>query len=134
MINLYTIQDINNEIHKILISVFNDTRHCFSWCGLVCNKNGAPQNVTPQLHLFNNLQADSLDIITLVCELEDKWNISISNQELTKLQTFQDIQNLIVSKLKELNLIQSCSNCDTPCAGAPNDNLDPCKSWTLKTI
>lgn len=30
--------------------------------------------------------------------------------------------------------LKSCSNCGTPCAGAPTDNLDPCLSWSLRPL
>jgi len=43
--------------------------------------------VTPETSFVNDLGADSLDTVELVMELEDEFDISISDEDAEKIQT-----------------------------------------------
>jgi acyl carrier protein len=49
---------------------------------------------------FQDLWFDSLDIVNLVCEVEDEWDIEISNSEWFECQKVGDIIELVEGKLK----------------------------------
>ena len=43
--------------------------------------------ITPETSFVNDLGADSLDTVELVMELEDEFDISISDEDAEKIQT-----------------------------------------------
>lgn len=43
--------------------------------------------ITPETSFINDLNADSLDTVELVMELEDEFEISIPDEEAEKIQT-----------------------------------------------
>ena len=45
-----------------------------------------------------DLGADSLDLFEFVMELEDEFNIEISNEDVEQIQTVEDAVNYIKSK------------------------------------
>ncbi|WP_233341701.1 phosphopantetheine-binding protein [Mycoplasmopsis bovirhinis] len=49
--------------------------------------------------LIKDLKIDSLDLAELIMEAEEKFNISISDQELISLTTVKSIIELIKAKL-----------------------------------
>lgn len=49
---------------------------------------------------FEELWFDSLDIVNLVCEVEDEWGIEISNSEWFECKSVSDIIGLVEEKLK----------------------------------
>ena len=51
-------------------------------------------------HLISDLGGDALDIIELVMELEEKFNIEISDDEAEHMRTVQDVCNCVASKLR----------------------------------
>ncbi|TPR54099.1 phosphopantetheine-binding protein [Metamycoplasma neophronis] len=50
---------------------------------------------------IKDLNIDSLDLVVLITDMEDKYNISITDEELMKLKTVGDIVNLLESKLEK---------------------------------
>ncbi|WP_434327034.1 acyl carrier protein [Mesomycoplasma hyorhinis] len=44
---------------------------------------------------------DSLDFVELITELEEKYNIEITDEELLKAKTVKDVINLVESKVKK---------------------------------
>ena len=46
-----------------------------------------PARITEATHFRNDLSADSLDLYTLVQELEDTYGIKMSDQEAARIQT-----------------------------------------------
>ena len=50
--------------------------------------------------LIDDLGGDALDIIELVMELEEKFNIEISDDEAERMHTVQDVCACVASKLK----------------------------------
>ncbi len=61
--------------------------------------------ITREVSFINDLSADSLDIVELVMEFEDEFDMSIPDKEAEKIQTVGTaadyVVNLIKSKSKE---------------------------------
>jgi acyl carrier protein len=61
--------------------------------------------ITREISFINDLNADSLDFVELVIELEDEFDIIIPDEEAEKIQTVgavvDYVVNLIKSKSKE---------------------------------
>ncbi len=54
-----------------------------------------PAKVTPESKLVEDLEADSLDVVELVTELEMSYQIEIPDEAMTTLVTVQDVVNYI---------------------------------------
>ena len=54
-----------------------------------------PENVKPESKLVEDLEADSLDVVELVTELEMSYQIEIPDEAMTTLVTVQDVVNYI---------------------------------------
>lgn len=54
-----------------------------------------PAQVKPESRLVEDLHADSLDIVELVMELENTFDIQIPDEEMPNLSTVQDVVNYI---------------------------------------
>lgn len=50
-----------------------------------------PNEITPETSLIDDLGADSLDIVELIMSLEDKYGISISDDDAAELYTVRRI-------------------------------------------
>ncbi|WP_100487654.1 acyl carrier protein [Sporolactobacillus pectinivorans] len=48
-------------------------------------------DVKPEASFKDDLDADSLDIVELVMELEDEFNLEISDEDAEKIQTVGDV-------------------------------------------
>lgn len=57
--------------------------------------------VTADTHLKNDLNADSLDDVEIVMELEDAFDISIPDDDAEKRQTVRDIVDYLDGKLAD---------------------------------
>ena len=56
--------------------------------GLVAERMGVePDQITEDTHFVNDLQSDSLDMAELVIDLEEEFDISISDEEAQKIET-----------------------------------------------
>jgi acyl carrier protein len=51
--------------------------------------------------IVEDLGADSLDVVEMLMSVEDKFNVSVSDEEAVNLKTVQDIVNLLESKTKK---------------------------------
>ncbi len=60
--------------------------------------NVEPEKVTAESNLITDLKADSMDIATLLLELEEKYGIEISEYDMDSLQTVGDIVQYIETK------------------------------------
>ena len=47
--------------------------------------------ITPATHFVNDLNFDSLDVVEFAMELEDEFEVSISDDQVDKLQTIGDV-------------------------------------------
>lgn len=54
--------------------------------------------VTENASLKDDLDIDSLSAVELALELETEFSVTIEDEELAKLETVQDIMDLIASK------------------------------------
>jgi acyl carrier protein len=54
--------------------------------------------ITTDANLRNDLHIDSMAAVNLSFEIEDQFNIKISDEELTNLTTVADIVSLLKSK------------------------------------
>lgn len=56
--------------------------------------------VTANKKLKEDLNADSLDLVELMMNLEEQYNIVIGDEDLVNLQTIQDVANYIAKVMK----------------------------------
>jgi len=49
-------------------------------------------------NLVTDLQINSFDLITIICELEEYFNIEVTEQEIRNIRTINDIYNFIKEK------------------------------------
>ena len=57
-----------------------------------------PATITMTSRLIDDLKADSLDIVELIMDLEQEFNIEIPDEELPKVQTVADIVGYLDKK------------------------------------
>lgn len=57
-----------------------------------------PETVTMESRLIDDLKADSLDIVELVMDLEQEFDVEIPDEELPKVQTVADIVNFLENR------------------------------------
>ncbi|MBI4230933.1 MAG: acyl carrier protein [Planctomycetes bacterium] len=58
------------------------------------------EKITPETSFVNDLRADSLDTVEIVMELEDKFSVSIPDEEAEKIQTVGQAISYIEKNLK----------------------------------
>lgn len=51
----------------------------------------APESITEASRLIEDLKADSLDVVELIMDLEQQYNIEIPDDELPNIKTVGDI-------------------------------------------
>jgi len=56
-----------------------------------------PAAITEQTHFRDDLSADSLDLYSLVQELEDTYGLKMSDEEATRIQTVGQAVEFVVS-------------------------------------
>lgn len=57
-----------------------------------------PGEITPESRFREDFDADSLDLYELVMELEDRYGISVSEQEAGEIKTVGDAIDFVVAK------------------------------------
>jgi acyl carrier protein len=60
-----------------------------------------PEEVTPGSSLRDDLGADSLDVVELTMEFEEKFNIVIPDEEAEKLTTVKQVYDYIEAKINQ---------------------------------
>lgn len=55
--------------------------------------------IKPESRLVEDLKADSLDLVALVLELEQSYNIQISDEDMMTLRTVEDIDRYLKEKV-----------------------------------
>ncbi|MBQ8375149.1 MAG: acyl carrier protein [Clostridia bacterium] len=53
------------------------------------------EKVTPDANIVEDLGADSLDVVEMLTELEDKYNITIPDEDVDKLKTVRDVAEVL---------------------------------------
>ena len=55
---------------------------------IICNQLGVTKDkITPETSFVNDLQADSLDTVELMMELEEEFGVTIPDEEAQKITT-----------------------------------------------
>jgi acyl carrier protein len=57
-------------------------------------------DISPESHLFEDLELDSLDAIDLLIDMERKFGIKIDNERAKTLQTVDDVIDFIIDLRK----------------------------------
>lgn len=65
---------------------------------IVSRLNVKPEEVTATANLKDDLGADSLDMVDLMMDLEDTFNLKISDEEGNNLQTVGSVVEFLKSK------------------------------------
>lgn len=60
-----------------------------------------PNEITMDSHLRNDLNADSIDAVDIIMELEDRFDIEFADEDLEKLETIQHVVEYIESHISE---------------------------------
>ncbi|MBO5395777.1 MAG: acyl carrier protein [Clostridia bacterium] len=56
-------------------------------------------DLSPDMYLMRDLGLDSLDIVELVLEIEDTYEIEIDEEEREKIRTVADLVNAVESRM-----------------------------------
>ncbi|MCU0581546.1 MAG: acyl carrier protein [Syntrophales bacterium] len=56
------------------------------------------EECVPEASFIDDLGADSLDLVELVMEMEETFNIQVADEELEKIRTVQDVIDFLRSK------------------------------------
>ena len=63
---------------------------------IIASKLGLDESeITPDKNLSNDLGADSLDVVELSMDLEREFNLKFEDADTEKIQTVEDLYNLI---------------------------------------
>jgi acyl carrier protein len=68
---------------------------------IVDKLNAKAEDITMEKSFQQDLGADSLDLVELIMELENKWKVSIPDEDAAKLLTVGDAVKYIDAKLAE---------------------------------
>ena len=74
------------------------------------NRVKAFESLNEQTNMADDLEIESLDIVSIVIDIEDKFNIEIENDSLRRMSTVGSCLNLIQEKL-----CTQCLVCDKAC-------------------
>lgn len=58
-------------------------------------------DVTPDMDLFADMGLSSMEIMVMLGDLEDAFDIEIPVEELTDVCTVQDLSDMIIQQLRE---------------------------------
>lgn len=57
--------------------------------------NVTKEQCVPEASFINDLGADSLDLMELIMEMEEQFGVSISDDELQKIRTIQNVLDFL---------------------------------------
>ncbi|MEO6000713.1 MAG: phosphopantetheine-binding protein [Chitinophagaceae bacterium] len=83
-------------------TVFNEFKTILS-AHVPGNKTKTLDSLTEQTNMADDLEIESLDIVSIVIDIEEKFHIEIDNDSIRRMSTVGSCINLIQEKL--------CSNC-----------------------
>ncbi len=67
---------------------------------IIADKLGVDiDEVVEEASLIDDLGADSLDLLDLVTEFEEEFNVKIEDEELEKIKTVKDVVDGLLSKI-----------------------------------
>jgi len=80
-----------NNIEKEIIAIISEIA-------------GVEENeISPQSHLANDLEIDSIKAIEIIVAIEKKYKISIRDEDISQIKTVQEILNLVNSLTKPVS-------------------------------
>ncbi|NER11330.1 acyl carrier protein [Muriicola jejuensis] len=56
--------------------------------------------IKPESHLINELNINSANLVDIVLDVEDAFDITLENEDMDEMQTVGDAMKIIESKLK----------------------------------
>ena len=56
-----------------------------------------PAKITPESRLMEDLKADSANIMVMIMDMEDKFGITVEDEQIMKLRTVGDVVSYIKS-------------------------------------
>jgi acyl carrier protein len=56
------------------------------------------EECVPEASFINDLGADSLDLVELIMEMEEEFDVTVSDDELEKVRTIQDVIDFLKKK------------------------------------
>ena len=56
------------------------------------------EECVPEASFIDDLGADSLDLVELIMEMEENFNVRIPDNEIEKIRTIKDVLDYIISK------------------------------------
>jgi acyl carrier protein len=59
----------------------------------------SPDRIQPETRFREDLDADSLDLYELVMELEDRYEIRVSEEEASRIQTVGDAVDFVTARV-----------------------------------
>lgn len=65
---------------------------------LVSELELSPEEIKPEARFKEDFDADSLDLYELVMELEDRYEISVSEKEASEIVTVKDAVDFVLAK------------------------------------
>ena len=70
---------------------------------MIVNQLGVDaSSVTLESNIFDDIGADSLDIVEMLMDVESEWNITVDDSEVLNVKTVGDVVKLVESKLAKL--------------------------------
>lgn len=54
-----------------------------------------PAEIKPESRLMEDLKADSANIMVMIMDMEDRFGITVEDDQIMKLKTVQDVVNYI---------------------------------------
>ncbi|MBO6062088.1 MAG: acyl carrier protein [Clostridia bacterium] len=57
--------------------------------------NVPEENITPETRFVEDLKADSLDLVELVMDLEDRYGVEIPDEQLSEVKTVGQIIEIV---------------------------------------
>lgn len=69
---------------------------------LAAEGNAGEHEITIQSDLRNDIGLESIDTINIMFELEDEFNIEISDQDMENVKTVGDIVTFVQNKVSEI--------------------------------
>lgn len=61
-----------------------------------------PESIVDDAHIGNDLGIDSADMISVLYEIEDEFNVEIADEEVGEISTIQQMYNVVIAKIKPL--------------------------------
>ena len=58
----------------------------------------AKEQCVPEASFIDDLGADSLDLVEMIMEMEENFNVQISDEELEHIRTIQDVIDFLRAK------------------------------------